>query len=310
MSTSAQAQDTRGSRSFHRWLDACSAAFPTPDSLPWKRQRRSVPRSGSDMRNIAAWSVVEDGERKAGTGAAKKEEAKEEEEHEVWPHPETEIERQARERAERWGVQLAKYSPMIRFLSRHLSMISCDPYSAPDDSYVPDPTTDPALAAAQYMPISPLGRIVFGACAPGRAGGFQPMDPPEESGILICSNRISSKGHLERTMAHEMIHWWDHCRFNVNWANVRHNACSEIRAAALSGDCSLPAEFTRGTFLHHPRFLKQHQACARRRAIASLLDANSLAHLQGEARLAAAERAVDEVWEACWNDTRPFDEIY
>jgi hypothetical protein len=33
---------------------------------------------------------------------------------------------------------------------------------------------------------------------------------------------------MENTMLHEMIHMFDHCRFNVNWLNLRHHACSEV----------------------------------------------------------------------------------
>ena len=45
------------------------------------------------------------------------------------------------------------------------------------------------------------------------------------------------------------------------------------------------------------------KACARRRAIESVV-ANSACPNE-----AAAERAVNEVWESCFNDTRPFDEV-
>jgi hypothetical protein len=29
-------------------------------------------------------------------------------------------------------------------------------------------------------------------------------------------------------MAHELIHAFDHCRFKVDWSNLRHHACSEV----------------------------------------------------------------------------------
>jgi len=45
------------------------------------------------------------------------------------------------------------------------------------------------------------------------------------------------------------------------------------------------------------------QACVRRRAIESV-KANPACPNE-----AAAERAVNEVWESCFNDTRPFDEV-
>lgn len=40
-------------------------------------------------------------------------------------------------------------------------------------------------------------------------------------------------------MRHEMIHAYDHCRAkDLDWNSCRHHACSEIRAAVLSGDCT------------------------------------------------------------------------
>jgi hypothetical protein len=34
---------------------------------------------------------------------------------------------------------------------------------------------------------------------------------------------------LEDTMAHEMVHAYDHLRFKVNWTdNLRHAACTEV----------------------------------------------------------------------------------
>lgn len=60
-------------------------------------------------------------------------------------------------------------------------------------------------------------------CDETRVGGFSP-----EHGILMCQNRFMNKKHMEDTLAHEMIHAFDHCRFKVDWSNLRHHACSEV----------------------------------------------------------------------------------
>lgn len=40
---------------------------------------------------------------------------------------------------------------------------------------------------------------------------------------------MKDQGHLEDTMAHEMVHAYDHLRFKVDWAdNLRHAACTEV----------------------------------------------------------------------------------
>lgn len=94
----------------------------------------------------------------------------------------------------------------------------------------------------------------------------------------------------------------------------------KIRANSLSGDCRWSRELRRGFVA----FSKQHQVrtsaeairapqlnpahgfpqeCVRRRAVISVR--NNPACPDD----AAAERAVNEVWESCFNDTRPFDEV-
>ena len=45
------------------------------------------------------------------------------------------------------------------------------------------------------------------------------------------------------------------------------------------------------------------QACVRRRALISVRANPACPNDE------AAERAVNEVWESCFNDTRPFDEV-
>ncbi|KAG9229735.1 mitochondrial inner membrane protease Atp23 [Amylocarpus encephaloides] len=129
-----------------------------------------------------------------------------------------------------------------------------------------------------------------------QGGGFHP-----ERGILICANEMRDKKHLEDTLTHEMVHAWDQLRWKVDWADLRHAACSEIRASSLSGECRFMREFfTRGQW----KVTQQHQECVRRRAVQSVM-----------ARPACkndvhAVKVVNEVWDSCFADTRPFDDIY
>lgn len=129
-----------------------------------------------------------------------------------------------------------------------------------------------------------------------QSGGFSP-----HYGILLCSNRLRNCGHTEDTLAHELIHAYDHLKFNVDWTDVRHHACSEIRASSLSGECRWTREaFTRGVW----DFTKQHQACVRRRATLSVRN-----HPKCKDDVHAA-RVVNQVFDSCFADTRPFQEIY
>ncbi|WWC71559.1 mitochondrial inner membrane protease ATP23 [Kwoniella pini CBS 10737] len=171
-------------------------------------------------------------------------------------------------KCEKWKKNLITNSPMITFLLDHLKKSGCEFNST----------------SIQCHP-----------CPETKSGGFS-----IEHGILLCQNRFFNKKHLEDTLSHELIHAFDHCKFNLNWFNLRHHACSEIRAANLSGDCRWTREVKRGFY----SFNKQHQACVKRRAILSVI-----ANPSCESR-EMAEKAVNEVWESCFKDTRPFDEIY
>jgi inner membrane protease ATP23 len=60
-------------------------------------------------------------------------------------------------------------------------------------------------------------------CTTTQGGGFDP-----DYGILVCANEMRSRKQLEDTMAHEMIHAYDHVRFKVDRWNLRHQACTEV----------------------------------------------------------------------------------
>ena len=85
-------------------------------------------------------------------------------------------------------------------------------------------------------------------------GGFK-LDDEGKPAIVLCGNHIKDQEWMDRTVSHELIHAYDQCRANVNWKNCQHHACSEVRAAALSGDCNWKFEFGRGHF----QLGKQHQ---------------------------------------------------
>ncbi|KAK9473414.1 uncharacterized protein V1510DRAFT_414981 [Dipodascopsis tothii] len=133
-------------------------------------------------------------------------------------------------------------------------------------------------------------------CDQWKGGGFHPT-----RGILLCQNRIIDRSHLEDTIAHELVHAYDQCKFEVDWLNLRHHACSEIRASSLSGECRMTNEFFRNRIF---KITRQHQECVRRRAVLSVTANPNCADA------AMAEKVVDLVWDSCFNDTRPYDEIY
>lgn len=130
-------------------------------------------------------------------------------------------------------------------------------------------------------------------CSAQVGGGFRPPD-----GVVICHNHLASQAEVDNALTHELIHAYDHCRAkNLDWYDLQHHACSEIRAASLSGDCDWRMEVARGNF----GLRGQHQACVRRRAELSVaMNANCESPAQ-------AAQAVDAVFERCFRDTAPFD---
>ncbi|KAK9447662.1 Atp23p [Limtongia smithiae] len=138
--------------------------------------------------------------------------------------------------------------------------------------------------------------IICANCDQTVAGGFNP-----HMGIMLCQNYVLSKTHVEDTLAHELIHVYDEMKFHVDWMNLKHHACSEIRASNLSGECRMMNQIVR---YKQFKFVRHHQDCVRRRAVLSLMGNPNCKDRDH------AEKVVDQVWDSCFKDTRPFDEIY
>ncbi|KAL1367729.1 hypothetical protein HN51_021858 [Arachis hypogaea] len=116
-------------------------------------------------------------------------------------------------------------------------------------------------------------------------------------GIFVCSNHVRFQDEVNQLIIHELIHAYDDCRaVNLQWNNCAHQACSEIRAGHLSGDCHFMRELLRGHFK-----LRGHEPeCIRRRVLLSLF---SNPNCVGS----AAKDSMEDVWDICYNDTQPFD---
>ncbi|EFA85021.1 hypothetical protein PPL_02017 [Heterostelium album PN500] len=132
-------------------------------------------------------------------------------------------------------------------------------------------------------------------CKPCKEESFGYFEPG--SGLTICNNIKTYSVTLRNTILHEMIHAYDTCRYDLDTDNCIHLACTEIRAANLSGDCKFSQELGRGN-LH----IYNHMAdCTKRRAIKSLE-----AHPKCKAN---AELSVLKAWEKCNTDYSPFTTI-
>lgn len=150
-------------------------------------------------------------------------------------------------------------------------------------------------------------------------GYFEPSQ-----GVVVCANHVQGKAGLLETLRHELIHAYDYCTKSFAFSAIKavssttssHTttcamtgdqrndiqlACSEIRAASMSGDCRWVNEFLRmnwGRSLLAP-FRGQHDSCVKRRAILSLTNAH---HMSSD----KAEDLVDRAFPACIRDYSPF----
>ena len=163
-------------------------------------------------------------------------------------------------------IQKSFRLPMVKFLRQRLAKAGC-------------PVSDNFFKASECK----------GAHG---VGGFVPG-----SGVLVCSNYMRIQDEVDQVVIHELINAFDDCRaVNIDWSDCAHQACSEIRAGHLSGDCHFKRELLRG----HMKLRGHEPECIKRRVLKSL---SSNPNCAGS----AAEDSMEAVWDICYNDTKPFD---
>lgn len=116
-------------------------------------------------------------------------------------------------RAEGFRDWLLTYSPTVLFLNDRIAELNHG--RKMDASNI--------LCRRCPAKLTPDGRVAR------QGGGFDP-----QHGILICSDAVRNRGHLEDTLAHEMVHAYDHLRWEVDFAgqqNLKQAACTEVRFA-------------------------------------------------------------------------------
>ena len=130
------------------------------------------------------------------------------------------------------------------------------------------------------------------------AGGYI----PDKRMVVLCQQWVAqAPGEVENTLVHEMVHAFDDARAYINWQDLTQHACTEIRAARLSGDCTFGRELDRGN-VNLLRMGGLGARCIRRRAELSVAmhpecpDAESAAN------------AVARAWATCYRDKAPFDD--
>lgn len=109
------------------------------------------------------------------------------------------------DRCEEWRDYNLKYSPIVIFMQKNIRDLNGK--------------LDADNIRCRRCPT----RITEDGKTVRQGGGFSP-----EHGIQLCANEMRDSKHVEDTLAHEMVHAWDHLRWKVDWGDLRHAACSEV----------------------------------------------------------------------------------
>ncbi|CAL1539910.1 unnamed protein product [Lymnaea stagnalis] len=125
------------------------------------------------------------------------------------------------------------------------------------------------------------------------SGGFD----PKSMQVVVCQNNVRNTDICCNVLAHELLHAFDFCRAKVNFENLRHLACTEIRAANMF-HCSLGAAINSGEASVF-NIKERHQLCVKNKALQSIMLVRNVTKLE-------AMTIVDEVFDRCYNDTEPF----
>jgi len=128
----------------------------------------------------------------------------------------------------------------------------------------------------------------------------------ENNQIVLCKNKfremLSNRGKqraMEHLLSHELIHAFDHCRAKADfYTNPSHVMCSEIRAAALGGECMLKYNKVDSAFAG---FSGYHQECVKKRALGSFMAVNKSWERKDAVEL------LNSIFPSCYNDKEPFD---
>lgn len=117
--------------------------------------------------------------------------------------------------------------------------------------------------------------------------------------IIIFADKVDSNSEACRIFRHELIHAYDYCRNELDFNDPKHLACTEIRAARLSDECSF---FRYLSTSNRPfRWKNQHRQCVRERAKESM---RVFPHFSSK----HIEQIMNDVFDRCYNDTNPFDD--
>lgn len=154
------------------------------------------------------------------------------------------------------------------------------------------PTTSKAGETGGASAVKPSGGIARDTVQAGYIWA-PTMKGLSRGDIVLRADKVTSKENAERSLRHELVHAYDDTRGVIDPQDCLHHACSEIRAARLSGDCL-------GLEVKHNWTdpMSSGLQCVRRRAV--------LAVENNPVCKDFSERAVEKTFPKCYSDYEPF----
>ncbi|CAB4061705.1 ATP23 [Lepeophtheirus salmonis] len=122
------------------------------------------------------------------------------------------------------------------------------------------------------------------SCGTAIEGGYD----KEHNQVVICHNNIRNSNALKSVLLHELHHMYDFCAFRVDFSNLEHLACSEIRAYQADGRC-FTAHWTH----------KGREKCVKFRG-------ESSTQVIGNVSSREAKDVLDRVFEKCYDKKSTF----
>lgn len=124
------------------------------------------------------------------------------------------------------------------------------------------------------------------------SGGYD----PQLNQIVICQNTARKEGIVQGILAHEMLHMFDYCNNKLDFKNIDHLACTEIRAANLT-HCSFLSACSQGDASLF-NIKKRHEECVKSKAMFSILAVRKVTREQ-------AMEVINRVFPKCYADLEP-----
>ncbi|CAH2086285.1 unnamed protein product [Euphydryas editha] len=149
-----------------------------------------------------------------------------------------------------------------------------------------------AALKSSGCPVDIRRHISCEVCDYSVSGGYD----PQLNQIVVCQNVSTRKGMVQGVLTHEMIHMFDYCRNELDFRNMEHLACTEIRAANLT-HCSFTSAWSQGD-ASLLKIKEAHQDCVKTKALYSVLAVRQIGK-------AEAVDIIEKVFPKCYNDLEP-----